>query len=264
VPIAALCLRDLPHYRFNAFKRGLESLGYTVEREPRLNPARSDVLMVWNRQGRFDNFARRYEKAGAAVLVAENGYLGTDAEGHHLFALALDHHNGAGRFPEGLQDRWSRLGVPLAPWRADGNHVLVLCQRGIGPAGVAMPRNWPASVARRIAAVTRRPVQMREHPGRFKTPLEPALQDCWCAVTWGSSAALKAIVAGVPVVHDLPGWIGAGAARHGLAGLDCLYTGDRVPMLQRLAWAQWTAVEIEAGEPIRRLLDLHQFRVARS
>lgn len=255
----ALCLRDLPHYRFHAFNTAFKHLGYKVTREPVLHPSPGMVLVVWNRQGRFENFARRYEQAGAAVIVVENGYLGHDVDGHHLFALALNHHNGAGRWLTGCGNRWHALGVPLAPWRVDGEHVIVLPQRGIGPCGVAMPRGWTECVTRRLKAVTRRPVRVREHPGRgASTPLEDDLSGAWCAITWGSTAALKAIVAGIPVVHDFKRWIGAGAARFGLSGFDALFTEDRLPMLDRLAWAQWTAGEIETGEPILRLLDLHR------
>lgn len=252
--IAALCVRDLPHYRGQAFKDGLIKTGFQIIREPEMTPSPKSLLIIWNRQGHFHNAARRYEAAGAAVIVAENGYIGHDDVGHHLFALSLNHHNGRGDFFQGDAVR----PVPtLAPWRADGRHVLVLCQRGIGEPGVCMPRHWAVDVERRLRANTRRPIKIRQHPGRFNIPLEPDFVDCWAAVTWGSSAAIKALAAGIPVFHELKGWIGAGAASDRLAEMERPWMGDRQPMFNRLAWGQWTAEEISTGGPILLLLHHH-------
>jgi len=219
-----------------------------------MHPQPGDVLVIWNRQSMYEAAAKRYERAGATVIVAENGYLGADADGNHLFALALDHHNGRGRWPEGGPERWQSLGVPLAPWRAGGRDVVVLCQRGIGSPGVAMPRSWPADVARRLKVSTRRPVVVRLHPGNKPAvgpSLSDALADCWCAVTWGSTAALKAMVMGVPVVSEMPGWIGAAGGT-----VDVPWRGEREPIFERLAWAQWSAAEIATGEPFKHLFAL--------
>ncbi len=217
-----------------------------------MHPQPRDVLVCWNRQGPYEAAAKRYERAGATVLVAENGYLGTDSDGHHLFALARGQHNGRGWWPDGGPERWAALGVRLEPWRAGGRDVVVLCQRGIGPAGVAMPRGWPADVTARLKARCKRPVITRLHPGRLpeREPLADALADCWCAVTWGSTAGLKALVMGVPVVTEMPGWIGATGGT-----VETPWRGDRQPMLERLAWAQWSAAELETGEPFKRLIE---------
>jgi hypothetical protein len=80
------------------------------------------------------------------------------------------------------------------------------------------------------------------------------LADCFAAVTWGSGAAIKAIIAGVPVFHEFSRWIGAPAAKFGAANLEQPFVGDRLPMLRRLAYAQWSVAEIERGEPFALLL----------
>jgi len=191
---------------------------------------------------------------GAGAFVTENGYLHGGPPRYTTYALARSQHNGAGTWPEGPAARWEALGVDLKPWRTDGRHILVLPQRGIGPAGVAMPRGWPEAVTRRLRSMTKRPVQLRKHPGPIAVALEPDLRDCWAAVTWGSGAAIKAIIAGVPVFHDMPGWIGAPAAARLEAGLEQPFLGDRLPMLRRLVWAEWTTDELATGEPFARLL----------
>lgn len=206
-----------------------------------------------------DLLAKRWEAAGATVIVTENGWIGKAPDGGKLFALCRGQHNGAGTWSEGAEDRWTPLGVPLKPWRATGNHVLVLAQRGFGPPEVAQPRDFVPRTVARLKAMTQRPIVVREHPGRFKDrakPLDEDLHDCWAGVTWASGAAIKALAAGIPVFHGLERWIGAPAAVHIKKSL-CIeepFLGDRLPMFRRLAHAQWSGAEIATGEPIRRLL----------
>ena len=198
--------------------------------------------------------ARRYEQAGATVIVAENGFIGRAPCGGKMYALALGHHNGLGSWRVGEADRFKTLGVELKPWRATGENILILAQRGIGEPGVAMPRDWAATVHRRLSRVTSRPIRLRAHPGLLRTPLEPELENVHAVVTWASGAAIKAIAAGIPCFHELPGWIGAGAARLGIDKIEKPFLGDRTEMFHRLAWAQWSADEIASGEPFKWLL----------
>ncbi len=259
MPTAYCLFRSSLHYRRDAFSAGLERNGYTVEHRVR-PPRRGDLLLIWNRLGAEHQAAKVFEAAGATVVVAENGYLGPPG-GDKRFALALGHHNGAGTWRSGGPERWTALDVPLQPWRTNGHQVVVLLQRGIGAPGVAQPASWARPVVDQLRAATRRPVVLRQHPGLSPARLvdkEPhvALANAWCVVTWGSGAALKALVAGVPVFHGLGQWIGAAAARPWgpLAQLETPLRGDRLPMLRRLAWAQWTLAEIKSGEAFRWLL----------
>lgn len=260
---ALLLVRTLPHYRHAAFAAGLERLGYSVITD-HTRPA--DVLVTWNRSGVGAVIADRFDRAGVPVIVAENGYIGIDGDGHHLFALARGQHNGAGRWPHSRggapSDRWEALGiVPAVPRALCGfGDVLVLPQRGIGPIGVGMPRGWLDGCKRRLATATKRYIRIRMHPGtvRHAAPVEDEFATTAVAVTWGSGAGIKAIVAGVPVAHDFPEWIGAPAAELGAGNLEraALDEGARWRMLCRLAYAQWSAAEIETGEPFKRILDL--------
>ena len=256
VPFAVCLIREGPAYRRAAFVGGLQRLGYRVGQATNRRVAVGDLLVLWNRHGQQDDIARRYLAAGKPVIVAENGYIGKDDKGRSLYALARTNHNGAGAWHVGAEDRWAARRVELKPWRADGRHILLLPQRGVGPQGVAMPLSWPKEIQKRLRASTDRPVRVRPHPGKDKPSLEPDLRDCWAVVTWGSGAAIKALAAGVPVFHELRNWIGAPAARFGLADLEQPFVGDRLPMFQRLAWAQHDVAEIETGEPFKRLLAL--------
>lgn len=253
--VATILLRDGPPYRLDAFIRGLQALKYAIARSEQPKPGPGDVLVVWNRFSVYEAVARRYEAAGATVLVTENGYIGVDEFGHHLFALSQSHHNGAGKWHCGVEDRWAMLGIGLTPWRR-GEDVLVLPQRGVGPKGVAMPRDWEADVVARLRKITKRNIRVRPHPGKDKKPLEPDFRNVHAAVTWGSGAAIKAIVAGIPVFHEMPAWIGAPAAKGSIQELERPFLEDRLPMLRRLAWAQWDVSEISSGKAFRCLLRL--------
>ena len=277
-PRAFCLIQSAVHYRRDAFEVGLKARGFSLEGGRHIGVIRpSDLLVIWNRYGRGDDLASQFEKAGSAVIVVENGYIGASENAYakqfatkeqrpdsHLYTLSLNHHNGAGTWWIGWPDRWRQQGIEVKPWRTAGEHVLILPQRGIGPAGVAMPQDWPEKTLQRLRTLTKRSVRVRAHPGNepAQRPLEADLEACWCAVTWGSGAAIKALCAGVPVFCDWRQWIGAPAASVLRDSVETPMRCDdcRTRMLDRLAWAQWTIAEIATGEPIRLLLERHATR----
>lgn len=245
---ANVVLHRSPYYRLEVFTAGLQAHGYRVISDRNAQPDSSDVLLIWNRNPNHERIAKRYEEAGATVLVTENGFIGKTK------AIAKFHHAGAGEWHVGTEDRWSRLNVDVKAWRTDGRHILLLPQRSIGEPGVAMPRNWEQSTLNRLRRMTDRPIRVRKHPGKNpKTPVEDELRGAWAAVTWASGAGIKAICAGIPVFHDLKNWIGAPAASCAF-DIENPYLGDRSAMFHRLAWAQWSWSEIESGTAFGYLL----------
>ncbi len=252
---ASLLIRDLPHYRREAFAAGLSAAGFSVAKQHSNNPRPGDVLVIWNRYGFNHSLAQRYEAAGARVVVVENGYL--DFRGaRKTFAMSLRYHNGAGEplLPADADREAPEFDVELRPWCSDGKRgdVLLLPQRGIGPPGVAMPAGWLADVQRRISG---RRVRIRPHPGgnQPRRALERDLEGVAVCVTWGSGAGLKALLAGVPVVHEMRHWIGADGGSRGLETLGQPRFGDREAMLRRIVRAQWTDEEVVAGVPFKYL-----------
>lgn len=253
---ALVMVRNMPHYRYHAFITGIERLGYrTTNDRSRI----ADVVIMWNRPQLQEMYARRHEAAGKPVIIAENGYIGNDDQGHHLFALSLGQHNGAGVTvdPLGSSERWDRLGIDVKPWRPDrGGDILVLPQRGIGSRDVAMPRDWLRKTTTWLKSQPRR-VRVRQHPGGDKriVPIERDLSSIWATVTWGSGAAIKAIVEGVPCFYEFPKWIGANAsARFASPLLPMTDDHARQEMLYRVSYAQWTVAEIANGYAFDRLL----------
>lgn len=217
-----LNLRYTVPERRAAFEKGLKRIG-----DP-------EVFLTWNRIGSADQTARQYEARGLPVIVAENAAWGNEFAGRHWYSLARGMHNTAGRFSIGGSDRFDELVIDLKPWREGGERV-VLPQRGIGPAGVAMPRDWTAHQRGRV----------RAHPGtKACLPLKEDLAAAGEVVTWGSGAAIKALMWGIRVESHMPNWIGA------QSNTD----EDRLRMFRELAWATWTIEEIASGEPFKRLL----------
>lgn len=249
---ACVLIRQQPCYRRDAFAAGLKACGWDVTYTPDLG---ADALVIWNRYGVYDRHAQDFERMGKPVLVAENGYLGREWQGRSWYALSSGHHNGAGHWPMQLQGRALPPSV-LRPWRQDGEEIVVLAQRGIGEEGVRQPNGWHD----RAAAMARQRwpkkiVRVRAHPGENGAPvtLEEDLRNAWACVTWGSGAAVKALVMGVPVFYGFKHWVGRFAAS-ALDDTGPPFLGSRDFLLTALGTAMWRLDEIESGEPFRYLL----------
>ncbi len=117
-----------------------------------------------------------------------------------------------------------------------------------------MPGSWVEHAMGRLKAMTDRQIILRPHPGHIKVSPPIDFSDVWCAITWGSGAAVKAIRAGIPVFHDYPDWIGACAAAPLAGDLESCQTPCRRSLWTRVSWAQWTLDEIASGEALDRLL----------
>lgn len=237
MPQCWLNLRYSASTRAEAFTAGAQALGFTVNAGlPVMPPADDDLLITWNRIGQSDAVAQQFK----LVIVAENALWGNDFAGHRWLYLARNYHNLSTGFPVGDAQRWDGLSVDLEPFRPKGETVL-LPQRGIGPQRTAMPANWAHSAQRRHGG------RIRPHPGKYPERFKPLREDLVQAdrvVTWGSGAAVLALMWGIRVVSELPGWA---------AAQDNTVDG-RLAMFRRLAWAHATMPEIASGVAIQRLL----------
>jgi hypothetical protein len=235
---AFLNLRLSKPDRVRLFESGLKRHGYQTVLGHTTTPRDGDLLMTWNRIHAGQVAADAFERAGCLVLCVENSSWGNSFAGDNWLTMAVSRHNTAGAFPVGGPERWDSLGVELAPWRAEGETV-ILGQRSIGSPPVSSPRQWAEAAWRKYGG------RIRPHPGiRNATPLEDDLAHCGRVVTWGSGAAIKALLWGIPVVSEMPSWIG-----------ECEATDrSRLAMFRRLAWAQWRHSEIESGEAFAHLL----------
>lgn len=222
----------------------------TTELPDRFTP--EDVLIIWSpfrACWRAPIFAAA-KAAGSRVVVMERGWL-SPIGGARYYQVALDGWNGSGRFSAGGPERWRSWSVPLRDWRRDGNHVLVIGNNRRHT--TRDPRRTPAGWAESVGFDSPRPVLRRLT--RKRVPLDAQLQDAWCTVVWTSTVAIKSILAGVPAFYCGPTLIGAELASPGL-DIEHPVMPDRIPVLERIAWTQWTAEEVAGGEPFARLFDL--------
>jgi hypothetical protein len=106
---------------------------------------------------------------------------------------------------------------------------------------------------------TDREVRVRTKPDRWTRPISVDLAEAWAVVVYSSSAALDALVAGIPVFVLAPF---AAAYRMGTPDLTQIetpvYPDDRDPFFHSLAAQQWTLPELASGaawRDLRRLAD---------
>lgn len=262
MPDAFVHLRHESHYRHEAFVKGLERLGYRVRLDEPATPLkRRDLAVIWNKT----TFSRRTIEMGrqgeGAVIVCENGYYGKDAEGHQNFAMALDGHNGSGRWHVGSISRLAKLKIEFQPWRQDvkSRKVLIADQRGIGSPQMASPANFAHQTAVRLRGWGYEPI-IRQHPGGKAPaiPLMEELEGCRALVVWSSNSATAALIAGYPAFYVAPHIVSEGASqRLTQLGMQELPEPDRFLPFRSLAWAQWSPAEIESGRAIDTLMQVH-------
>lgn len=263
--IVWLTLRHEPPYRSDAFANGFERLGFKVQMKfpgPRdVRP--EDVVVTWNLNPRYRPAEEAALRAGAALIVAENGYIPKLGSTDHYYALARNGHNGSGMWFVGAEDRWTPLGRTIKPWvsRPDG-YILIADQRGIGSELMKCPRPFYETVAPKIerifAKIDRKKIpqiKLREHPGRHvaKRSLMEDLNGARAVVTWASNVANEALLEGIPTFRVAPYHVNE-AALPDLTLLPNPPQPDRLAAFKKVAWAQWSLREIEDASAFRSLL----------
>lgn len=231
---------DIPS-RTLAFRSGLAKNGYSVSFGAPLQPNDGDLLLTWNRIGVGNVSAQAFEAKGLTVLVTENSTWGNGFLGESWLFFNRNLHNTRDLSPIGGNERWDSLGVELKKWREGEGETVILAQRGIGSAPVAMPKTWPHQALARWGG------RIRAHPGNHPhpIPLENDLAKASRVVTWSSGSAIAALMWGIPVHSEAPNWVGE---------QDNSYAG-RLNMFRRLAWNQWRLSEIESGEAVAWMLE---------
>jgi hypothetical protein len=157
------------------------------------------------------------------------------------------------------------------PWRSNGNHILIFCQR---PKGWNMFGNdqeqWLNKTISKIRKISQRPIVVRMHPGdgtRFKQiekiqktwgktisisekeNIRDELKNCWCSVGYNSTPNVVSAIEGVPVYLEDPkhSWA-ADIAFTDLNQLEAPPMPDRSQWLQKIANIHWSNEEVKTGK----------------
>jgi hypothetical protein len=211
-------------------------------------PKPDDLLLVWNRTRAFDPIAEIYERRVPACWSPRTAT--SPGRRREILRARAGRHNGAGRWFVGDEPRFE---IAEQPWRTSGSRCW------------SCPSAESASAASpcRPTGRPRRSIGSPDHRSRARPAPSPRpsastraarFRDIWCAVTWGSGAAIKALQAGIPVFYDFDRWIGGLAAARLVRDLESCQTPDRRTLWTRISWAQWTLDEIASGEALDRLL----------
>lgn len=171
-------------------------------------------------------------------------------------------------------ENWNNMrrdyNMDLAPWRTQGNHILITLQR---PLGWSMRgynlETWLEETVSKIRANTDRPIVMRWHPGNWKeypryagmlqkynvtiSPQEKHitedLKNCWALVCHNSTPSAVATIEGIPAfITDHPSYSQAGdMANTDFSLIENPNMPDREVWIRKLAQCHWSFEDLRSG-----------------
>lgn len=193
-------------------------------------------------------------------------------------------------FDELDREKWSIYSkfhnVTLKPYREDGSHILIFCQR---PKGWNLFGNdqerWLDKTITKIKKHSERPIVIRMHPGdgtRFKQievlkarygnsvhisenpSIIQDLHDCWCTVGYNSTPNVVSLIEGVPsiITDPLHSWSN-GISGEKLNSIENPIMPDRDEWLHKIANIHWSNYEVITGKlwgKIRTYLESTQYQ----
>ena len=232
-----------------------EAAGGRVAQVDTVRASRVDHHVFYGVDDRTRQVWERVRSGGFTYI--DNGYFRSKYHGavpaYYRITRGAPQHSGIGR-SDG--ERWAALGIELAPWRTDGDHVVVALQSAWWFERHAIIRDeWVMHVVETVGELTGRPVVVRDKPSRESvlTATDDPLHGAWCVVTHSSNVAVDAIVRGVPAIV-----LGESAARP-MAGVSLDQVAAPPTPAGREMWAavladnQWTRAEIASGLALEML-----------
>lgn len=168
--------------------------------------------------------------------------------------------------------RWNKisnnLNISLKPYRTNGNHILICCQRngGWSMKGLSVV-SWVNQTIADIRAHSDRPIIVRPHPGdkKWRTYLKLShknvsistkhikedFKNAWATVLHNSSPAVASSIEGIPVFLTDPNPECSQAvevSNTNLKRLEDPKMFDRQAWVEKLAMCHWNFDELRSGE----------------
>lgn len=202
-------------------------------------------------------------------------YARKEHEWHRYSLNSVYPSDGIYQFLETDSAKWDKFSswhnAKLKPWRTDGTHIVIFCQR---PKGWNMFGNdqdaWLDQTIDKIKTVSDRPITVRMHPNdgtrfkqmekiykrhtdsisfSFKENIQDELKNCWCAVGYNSTPNVVAAIEGVPVyVEDPTNSWAADIAFRDLALIENPPMPDRTEWAEKIANIHWSNDEVRSGQ----------------
>ena len=164
-------------------------------------------------------------------------------------------------------DRWESLGIPLRPWRRDGRRILVAApdDKPCLFYGTTA-QQWLQETITMLQQHSDREIVIRQRQGNVYvrtrnagTNFQSALDDdVFAVVCFNSSAAIEAIINGIPAFVTAPCHAARPVALDDLSKIETPFYADmdlRRAWASHLAWGQFHIKEMSSGRAQRMLED---------
>lgn len=228
-----------------------------------------------------DNFRKKIinnlkEQNTASIFVDSNIlHYARPAHEWHRYSLNSVYPDTGNYFFDKLDpDKWTAYSqwhnTTLKPWRTQGNHILIFCQRPKGFNMFIDQEAWLDATIVQIREHSNRPIMIRMHPGdgtRDKqihkiqkkhgttvlisthTNIRDTLIDCWCTVGINSTPNVVSAIEGVPgyVEDPVHSWA-TDVAFTDLAQIENPPLPDRSEWINKIANIHWSNTEVKSGQ----------------
>lgn len=260
---AILHFNDAGHqqYHARAIEAGLRRHGIEVAYGQWNQPEPGDFSVCWGIK------QPELFKAGP-VLVLERGHVGDRLA---YASAGWDGLGRRGRYPSATDGgaRWrARYGMLMEPWRREISTAYALLLGQVEGDAALYDLDLPGWLQRTTKELVSLgwEVRFRPHPlGPIAAPpgsrritgrLLDNLAGAGLCVTFNSTAAVEAVLSGIPVVSTDPGAMSWPVSGHDLHGP--LVRPAREAWAWDLAWTQWTVEELASGEAWTHLQPLRE------
>lgn len=254
----------------DAADKGLREAGYLVRKKSSLIYAapECDLAVFYGLSGKLTKAFNDYQKRKALVFL-DLGYFdrvsGGRRLGYHKVAVNARHPTDYFQRRRHDSSRLDRLGIKLAPWRADtsSGHILVAGMAPKACAAACIPTNaWETETIAKLRKITRRRIVYRPKPNwanakalqgaDFSPPGKRSLLDdlrgAHCIVSHNSNANVEALVAGIPSFTVAGAALPMSQTDLTLIESPCMDV-DREQWLRDLTYTQWNVPELCTKEP---------------
>lgn len=187
-------------------------------------------------------------------LILEAGYINGrsgDYVKDRLQYVSVGWNGLHGRADPGPSDcppnRWEATGTHLSAWHGNTSTIVLICDQHPGDSCSPGDRRWWREIDRQALEAGLR-VVYRPHPllsDSGMMSLADSLELVTACVTWSSTAAIEAVILGVPTVALDRGSMAWEVTSRSLAHK---YIGPRSQWAYNLAYRQWTRDELASGE----------------